>query len=304
MSFKIVSKTLSADLAASGTTSFSYPASTDEDTFAGYGHKAEAIGNSMSSPGDFTLTFATGGITFTYGASKTTIPAGTVVDLQLNLAGADDKDLKPDPLNELPGGVRRMAVVEIDLGSPLVADVNGVVEAATPTTANFAFTLTAGAADLATGAGGAPFGRNLTVDSTGTSTAAVVTVSGKDYLGVSMSEALTLNGTTVVAGKKAFAEVTAATVDVTANVSGLIIGFGDVLGLPFYIPSVDHVLLELEDNVEATAGTFVAGVDALATTTTGDVRGTYDPNSATDGAKNFRVVVASANPQYRGVTQA
>lgn len=307
MRFKVVETTLSSAVAASGTFTVNYPASHDEDSFAGYGHKATAIGNVMSSPGDFTLTFGSASITFTYGSGKTTLPAGTKVRLQLNLAGANDKDLEPNPLNDIPG-VRQMAVVEIDLGSPLVADVDGIVDAVTPTaTGSLTMAGTAvsgGEADLATGLGGAKFGRNVTVDMTGASTTAVITVTGEDYLENAMSEAITLNGTTAVAGKKAFAKVTDVSIDATANVAGLDVGFGDVLGLPFYVPSVDHVLLELENNVTATAGTFVAGVDSAATTTTGDVRGTYDPNSACDGAKNFRVVVASANPQYKGVDQA
>ena len=40
------------------------------------------------------------------------------------------------------------------------------------------------------------------------------------------------------------------------------------------------------------AGTFVAADTATATTTTGDVRGTYVPSSATDGIKRLVMTIA------------
>jgi hypothetical protein len=303
MSFKIVDKTLSAALAASGTTTFGYPTGTDEDSFAGYGHVATAIGNVMNSPGDFTLAFNSASIAFTYAASKTTIPAGSKLSLQLNLPGQDDKSksMDPDPLNTVPG-VSMAQVVRIDLGSPAVLDVDSIVDAKDVTTAGAA-TMVSATVTCHTGAGAAPFGRNVTLDTAGTNTTTVVTVTGEDYLGNVMTEDLTQNGTTAVAGKKAFATITGVAVD--GDTEGAIdVGFGDVLGLPFYIGSVDHVLLELEDNLTVTAGTFVKGVDSAATATTGDVRGTYDANSAANGAKNFVVYIASSDPTYKGVAQA
>lgn len=301
MSFRTVETTLSADLAASGTVTVSYPANTDEDSFAGHGHKAVAIGNVMSSPGDFTLTFGSASVTFTYGSGKTTIPAGSKLAVQMNLRGTDrDYEHAEDAALATPG-VSAPVLRRVDLGSPLVADVDGVAASQDLPTGG-AVTLVSSTVDLRSGAGGAPYGRALTYDS-GEAVAGVVTVTGTDWQGNAMTETITLNGTTVVPGKKAFATVTAATV-VGDSGAGFIIGFGDVLGLPFYLDSVDAVLLELEDNVAATAGTFVKGVDTVASATTGDVRGTYDPNSATDGAANFALYLAVNDPTYQGVTQA
>lgn len=303
MSFKIVSKTLSADLVAGGTTTFGYPTGTDEDSFAGFGHVAVAIGNVMNSPDDFTLTFGSASVTFTYAASKTTVPAGGKISLQLNLAGERDK--VPLATVDYPG-VALMATVRVDLGSPLAIDVNGIFEAFSGAAGTIpldgALATSTVLVDLTAGAGGAPYGRNVIADSGGADTA-VLTITGADYLGNAMSEAITLNGLTAVSGKKAFATITNVTSSATIS-NGAFLGTGDLLGLPVYVPGVDNVLLELEDNVAATAGAFVAGVDALATTTTGDVRGTYDPNSATDGAANFVVVLALTDPAYTGVTQA
>lgn len=48
-------------------------------------------------------------------------------------------------------------------------------------------------------------------------------------------------------------------------------------------------------------GVFVAGVQTTPTSTTGDVRGTYDPAAACDGSKQFALLVALPEPNYRGV---
>ncbi len=303
--FKVVDKTLSAALAASGTTTFSYPAGTDEDSFAGFGHVAIAIGNVMTSPTDFTLTFGSASITFTYAASKTTIPAGSVVSLQLNLPGEDDRT--PTATVDQPG-VSMLGLVRVDLGSPLTLDVDGIAAAqavagAGNLTLNGALA-SGGAVDLVSGAGGSPFGRGVEIDSSGAGdTTQTATVTGTDYLGNAMSEVIAFNGTTAVAGKKAFATVTQ--VAISAALAGnATCGTTDVLGLPFYLGTVDAPVIELADNATATAGTTVGGVDAAATTTTGDVRGTYDPNSACNGAINFALYLAVSDPTYLGVTQA
>ena len=94
--FLSVSTTLSSALAAAGTFTVGYPTGTDEDSFAGYGHKAVAIGNVMSSPGDFTLTFNSASIQFTYGSGKTTLPVGTKVSLDLNLRLGLEVDVQRD----------------------------------------------------------------------------------------------------------------------------------------------------------------------------------------------------------------
>lgn len=50
-------------------------------------------------------------------------------------------------------------------------------------------------------------------------------------------------------------------------------------------------------------GIFVAGVSSAATATTGDVRGTYDPNLACDGSTAYNLLIASEDPKYLGVAQ-
>jgi len=129
---------------------------------------------------------------------------------------------------------------------------------------------------------------------------AVLTVTGTDEFGNTVVES-SASGTSM-AGKKAFKTVTS--VVPSANITSATVGTGDVLGLPAFLPGAGRVLAELEDGAAATAGTLVAGVRTTpATATTGDVRGTYDPNSAADGSKAFELVVALDDPSDKGVAQ-
>lgn len=131
----------------------------------------------------------------------------------------------------------------------------------------------------------APYGRNLTATGNA-STDQVVTVTGRDYLGQPMKENFTLSGTSVIAGKKAFKWVDR--VDVTVGTGGttLDLGWGDVLGLPY---RAIGAITSIEDEIAATAGTFVAGAASTTTqtATTADPRGTIDFNSASNGTKVF-----------------
>ena len=305
--FQVVNSTLATALAASGTFTFNYPSSMDEDSYAGYGHVAvvgAGFGVVLNSPVDFTLTFGTASVTFTYASGKTTIPAGTVISIQINLPGDEERRHAKNPANHPL--VTAMSLMRVDLGSPLIADVNGIAESQATTPAGN-LTLQARAATFCVSdRGGSPFGRALTVDSDDASNTSVLTITGTDYLDNTLVENITVNGTTVVAGVKAFFTVTqiAFTNDTDGNV---FVGFGDVLGLPFYLPGIDDcpVTFEYEDNIlKANPGTFVAGVDTEPTATTGDVRGTYLPlTSVPDGAQNFVLFIPSSDPTYQGQAQ-
>ena len=114
-------------------------------------------------------------------------------------------------------------------------------------------------------------------------TARAFTVSGYDYYGQAMSEVITVAiAGTAVTGKKAFYQVSGATIAGSATV--VLIGTSDVLGLPVRVTNVSYVASVKSNNTLAQdAGTFVAADTATATTSTGDVRGTYTPATASDG---------------------
>jgi hypothetical protein len=110
---------------------------------------------------------------------------------------------------------------------------------------------------------------------------AVVTVTGTDYYGQKQTES-SASGTTYT-GKKAFATVTG--ISVSASVTGLTLGTGNALGLPFRIQSGDWMGAFLND--VADAGTALVNADNTlpATALTGDVRGTYTATGALNGQK-------------------
>jgi hypothetical protein len=129
--------------------------------------------------------------------------------------------------------------------------------------------------------------RNVIVDAAGAATA-VLTIFGTDAYGLSMSEAITLNGTTAVAGKKAFKTITRIASSATAT--DIFVGTGDVFGLPIRANSRNYVQTAW-GGAFVTTGTFAAADATAATTTTGDVRGTFAPADAADATKRLTLWV-------------
>ena len=131
---------------------------------------------------------------------------------------------------------------------------------------------------------------------TGSPTIRNFTVSGYDYYGQAMSEVIASSGTqsTAVNGKKAFYQISGITVS-GGTVVAITIGTTDILGIPVRVTDAAYIARAGYNNTLAEdAGTFVAAATATATTTTGDVRGTYVPSAATDGIK--RVVMGILLP--------
>ena len=294
MSFKRVETFASAAVATNGTFTLSYPANTNAGSFAGFGHKVwvDKFQRLLVSPTDITVAFGASTITVTY-KGATTIPVGARLDVQLNQLGEDDGS------SEVSGritNVSDIALAKISLGAPITADADGYCVSQDLTALGvFSVSATAAAAIAAAAlAGTADVGRNVVAAWTGT---AVITITGTDILGAVVKES-SASGTSL-AGKKAFKTVTG--ISVSANVTALTVGTGDVLGLPVFLPGTGYVLRELQDGAAPTAGTLVAGVSTVGTATSGDPRGTYDPNAACDGAKVFDLVAALPDPEYRGL---
>ena len=123
------------------------------------------------------------------------------------------------------------------------------------------------------------------VSGTGTLTNRNVTISGYDYYGQAMSEVIatgTVQSTTVN-GKKAFFQIASATISGALGAT-IAIGTTDILGIPVRVTNVAYVAsVKSNSTLAQDAGTFVAADTATATTTTGDVRGTYVPATASNG---------------------
>jgi hypothetical protein len=124
-------------------------------------------------------------------------------------------------------------------------------------------------------------------------TARTITISGYDYFGQPMTEAITVaTAGTAKSGKKAFYQIASATINGSAT--AVTIGTTDILGLPVRCIDAGYVVKVGWNNTLAQdAGTLVvADMTNPATSTTGDVRGTYTPSSASDGSKRLVMTVA------------
>lgn len=135
-------------------------------------------------------------------------------------------------------------------------------------------------------------GRNVRI-TTATSDVAVYTVLGYDAYGYPMSEAITANGASTVSGKKAFKYIASVTPVGTVGAT-ITVGTGDVYGFPLHSNSFADVTIIWNAGLIVVSTGYLAGVTLTATTTTGDVRGTYAVQSASDGSK--RLVISQSPP--------
>lgn len=153
--------------------------------------------------------------------------------------------------------------------------------------------------------------RNVRITSVGNDSGATFTVSGYDVYGVPMTETITGANAGIASGIKTFKYIASVTPAGTLSGSNASVGTGDVMGLPLradYFGDLDIVW----NNAGITASTgFTAAVTTSpATATTGDVRGRYAVQSASDGTKRLQVfqTVSLANivsvTGMFGVTQA
>lgn len=117
-------------------------------------------------------------------------------------------------------------------------------------------------------------------------TTSVMTIVGTDAYGQVQSE-VSASGTSHT-GKKAFATITSITPSI--SVTGFTAGSGSVIGLPFFVQPSD--LLAARFNNAIDAGTFVPGdATSPATTSTGDVRGTFAAAGTFDGTKQLALLI-------------
>lgn len=118
-------------------------------------------------------------------------------------------------------------------------------------------------------------------------TPTTITVTGYDQYGQRMSEAITTVAAATTNGKKAFYQILSVTTS-AATTTAVTIGTTQLLGLPVRVTNgvyVSHV--GWNSGFAIDSGTLAVADTATATTTTGDVRGTYSPSNAPDGIKRL-----------------
>lgn len=301
MSFKTAEFVISADVADAGTFTVNYPTGFNRGDFEfAVGHYMTINGTRYNQPEDIGLSFGTSAVTVTNRSGGTIAATGRGFFNFNRLGDTITIKGRNGLVSNTAKRVAGVEVVAINLGAPAAAVANGICASQAGTAAT-AMTING---SLASG-GVATFDvpRNVVAAWTTTS---VLTVTGTDEYGKTIVES-SASGTTM-AGVKAFKTITSVVPSI--SITGATVGSGDVLGLPIHVPkaTTGYVLKEIQDDALATAGTVVAGLtrNTESTATTADVRGTYDPNAACDGAKAFTLIIVvpdstyQGNPQYAG----
>ncbi len=144
--------------------------------------------------------------------------------------------------------------------------------------------------------------RNVRITSGGNDTGITFAVVGYDLYGFPMSEAITGASGGVASGAKAFKYITSITpsgaVATTAKA-----GTGDVIGLPLRADLFGSCRIVYIDTVITASTGFVAAVTTdPATTTTGDVRGTYALQTASNGTRRLMVWITPTVANINSVT--
>ena len=246
------------------------------------------VDGSSVTDGTYITAFGTGnGGVGTYTLNQAiNIANTTALTLHGNIAFDD-----PAPMDLGVGPLGRIYVWD---AIPQALVTNNIAASQTPSGAG-SLTLTAGTSvKSVTRADGStvlqldlPRAVQLTTVSGTISTSRTITVSGFDYYGQAMSEAIATGTTSSavanVAGKKAFYQISSIAISGALPVA-ITVGTTDVLGLPVRVFNVAYIAsVKSNSTLAQDAGTFVAADTATATTTTGDVRGTYVPATASNG---------------------
>lgn len=231
--------------------------------------------------GTYITAFGTGtGGTGTYTLNQAINIANTTALTMHGNVAFDD----PAPMDLGIGPLGRIYVWDV---IPQAAVTNNIAASQTTTTAGQAVTLTAGTSvkSLVNTAGVTVLQLDLprAIKVNSSTTARAFTITGYDYYGQAMSELITVSvAGTAVTGKKAFFQISGVTI--SGSATAVVVGTSDVLGLPVRVFNVAYVASVKSNNALAQdGGAFVAADTAAATTTTGDVRGTYAPATASDG---------------------
>lgn len=242
MSFVTIEKVLDAAVATAGTFTVGYPTGYQKADFVnGNGHLLIALNALFRCPGDFTVSLGDSTATITYNGA-TTIPVASTVRVQLDVLG------NRDSIDQMLVGAKQVQpapFMMLNLGTPDTADADGILDGVSATDSAAAYD----SDDFVTAfTGTLDVPRNLTATGTAGSDH-VVTVTGTDVYGDTLVEALTLSGTSVIAGKKAFKTVSAIAVAAGAAGDTFDLGWGDVLGLPVHVPDAGYVLAEVKNGV-------------------------------------------------------
>lgn len=221
----------------------------------------------------------------------------------------------PPPPTGLSGGVP-MARDPFYTSVPLTAVTNSLAVKATLSGSAVAFTLQAGTGlttEIINGVTYYKFDVERCVLATGgdsTTAGVLVTVVGLDEYKQPLTSSFsgpTGSGAGTVS-PKAFRWISGATASGNTLTGGLLLGQSDTLGLAFLAPSFEEVNIAFAGaRITASTGFSVGDATDPATAFTGDVRGRYALQTASNGARRFSIQQFVRDPDtavgVRGVTQ-
>ena len=242
--------------------------------------------------GSYITAFVTG-----YGGTGTyTLSASSSATGAITITSSGDNSLgDPSPMDLGVGPLGRVYIWDT---VPQTLQTNNIAATQTPAAAG-ALTLTAGtsAKSVVRSDGTTVIQLNtpraVSISLVTGGTARAYTVAGYDYYGQAMSEVITTVAAATTVGKKAFYQIVSITGAGGGSTTAVTAGTADVFGLPVRCIDAGYVVKVGWNNaILQNAGTFVAADTATATTSTGDVRGTFAPTTAADGIKRLVMTIA------------
>lgn len=238
------------------------------------------VDNANITDGTYITAFGTGagGVgTYTVNTSQTAASA-TVY------AGGNARAGNPSPMSLGVGPLGRIYAFDV---IPLAVVANSVAASQTPTGTSVTLTAGTGTKSVVRSDGvtvvqlDCPRALSVTLVTGGTARA--YTISGYDYYGQPMTEVITSVAAATTNGKKAFYQISGVT-GAGGSVTAITIGTTKLLGLPVRVIDVGYIASAgWNGTLARDAGTFAAAVTTAATSSTGDVRGTYSPSGSPDG---------------------
>lgn len=254
------------------------------------------LGQYVSGTGVTAGSYITAFVSGSGGVGTYTVSASSSATGAITITSSGDGGFgNPSPMDLGVGPLGRVYIWDM---VPLTLQAANIAASQTPSAAG-ALTLTAGtSAKSVVRSDGAtviqlntPRAVSITLVTGGTARA--YTVAGYDYYGQAMSEVITSVAAATTPGKKAFYQIASVTGAGGGSTTALTVGTTDVFGLPVRCIDAGYVVKVGWNNVILqNAGTFVAADTATATTSTGDVRGTFTPTSAADGIKRLVMTIA------------
>ena len=133
------------------------------------------------------------------------------------------------------------------------------------------------------------YGRAISITGVGAGAGGAFKVVGYDVYGAIVHETITVAaGVNTVNSVKTYKWVLSVTPQFT-DVQNYSVGTGDVFGLPLYASQFENLRIFWDASIVTSTTGFTAGVTTAGTATSGDPRGKYGTQSASDGTRRLVV---------------